>query len=43
MSDRAQRLRHPEVVRAEISEVLRTLAVAGTAEDVAFTLARSIC
>lgn len=43
MSDRMQRLRHPEVVRAEISEVLRTLAVAGTAEDVAFTLARSIC
>jgi len=43
MSDRAQRLRHPDVVRAEISEVLRTIAVAGTAEDIAFTIARSIC
>jgi len=43
MSNRAQRLRHPDVVRSEISEVLRTIAVAGTAEDIAFTIARSIC
>ena len=36
-------MRHVSVQRAEISEVLRSLSVAGTADDVAFTIARSIC
>lgn len=43
MPDRQKRLRHVAVQRAEISEVLRSLSIAGTAEDVAFTIARSIC
>jgi len=41
--DSQKRLRHVSVQRAEISEVLRSLSVAGTADDVAFTIARSIC
>ena len=43
MTDSQKRLRHVSVQRAEISEVLRSLSVAGTADDVAFTIARSIC
>ena len=43
MPDSQKRLRHVSVQRAEISEVLRSLSVAGTADDVAFTIARSIC
>ena len=43
MTDSQKRLRHVSVQRAEISEVLLSLSVAGTADDVAFTIARSIC
>ena len=43
MPDSQRRLRHVAVQRAEISEVLRSLSLAGTAEDIAFTIARSIC
>lgn len=43
MPDRQKRLRHDSVQRAEISEVLRSLSVARTADDIAFTIARSIC
>ena len=43
MPDSQKRLRHVAVQRAEISEVLRSLSLAGTAEDIAFTIARSIC
>ena len=43
MTDSQKRLRHVSVQRAEISEVLLSLSVAVTADDVAFTIARSIC
>jgi len=43
VTDSQKRLRHVSVQRAEISEVLLSLSVAGTADDVAFTIARSIC
>ena len=43
MPDSQKRLRHVSVQRAEISEVLRSLSVARTANDIAFTIARSIC
>ena len=43
MPDSQKRLRHVAVQRAEISEVLISLSIAGTADDVAFTIARSIC
>jgi len=43
LTDEKNRLRHESIQRAEVSELLRSLAVAGTADDVAFTIARSIC
>jgi hypothetical protein len=43
MSDGKNRLRHESVQRAEVSELMRSLSVAETADDVAFTVARSIC
>jgi hypothetical protein len=43
VTDSQKRLRHVSVQRAEISEVLLSLSVAVTADDVAFTIARSIC
>ena len=43
MPDSQKRLRHVAVQRAEISEVLRSLSFARTADDIAFTIARSIC
>jgi len=43
MSDDKNRLRHESVQRAEVSELMRSLSVAQTGDDVAFTIARSIC
>jgi len=43
MSDNKNRLRHESVQRAEVSELMRSLSVAQTGDDVAFTIARSIC
>jgi hypothetical protein len=43
MSDAKNRLRHESVQRAEVSELMRSLSVAQTGDDVAFTIARSIC
>jgi hypothetical protein len=43
MSDNKNRLRHESVQRAEVSELMRSLSVAQTGDDIAFTIARSIC
>lgn len=43
MSDIVRRPRHENTLRAEIAEVLNVFSKAITAEDIAFSIARSVC
>lgn len=43
MSDTQPRMRHDSTLRAEISEVLHIFSKATSADDIAFSVARSVC